>query len=334
MLSIGGLGSHDLGEIHRQVIGCDNPQPFAYTDQFGTQHAFFRRCNKCDDCRAFRKKQWTGRILAENMLWNESAFVTLTYDDDHVPPDLQTGYKDVQKWIKRLRQNAKRKIPETHTYFDQTKLSVTLPECFRYYAAGELGPLNDRPHWHLILFGMPATPRAPLAKKAAILRSSTWTAGFVTWEPVSVSNMAYAACYSVKKTDDHLSYMRTSLRPGLGATYYRRLGVRAYLRGKLPHDIRSLKVSRSYWPIDSYSRKNLNLSWLSTASAHSDRESISTFYQMEHSWKRRAATESRLIKLLEHPLVTPIRKEMTPSAHAIDQLREKHVLDEMEYLAS
>jgi hypothetical protein len=68
-----------------------------------------------------------------------SYFVTLTYNTDHVPIS-NNGFKtlrksDLQSFIKRLRK----------AHQGSEKIS--------YYACGEYGTLNKRPHYHLILFG-------------------------------------------------------------------------------------------------------------------------------------------------------------------------------------
>lgn len=63
----------------------------------------------------------------------DSIFITLTYDDDHLPKDGGITKIELQKFIKRFRKTKKNKI--------------------KYYACGEYGELNGRPHYHAILFG-------------------------------------------------------------------------------------------------------------------------------------------------------------------------------------
>lgn len=43
-------------------------------------------CGRCIGCRLERSRQWALRCVHENQLHEESAFVTLTYDDAHLPP--------------------------------------------------------------------------------------------------------------------------------------------------------------------------------------------------------------------------------------------------------
>lgn len=62
-----------------------------------------------------------------------SSFLTLTYDEAHLPAHGQLLKRDLQLFFKRLRK-------------------YTGP--FRYVAAGEYGELKRRPHFHVALFGL------------------------------------------------------------------------------------------------------------------------------------------------------------------------------------
>lgn len=97
-------------------------------------------CGKCLSCRIQIRRQWTLRLLHESSYYEHSIFVTLTYSDIHVKfspgsvfPTLSK--RDLQLFIKRLRKSlGDRKI--------------------KYYACGEYGDLSERPHYHLIIFGL------------------------------------------------------------------------------------------------------------------------------------------------------------------------------------
>lgn len=60
-------------------------------------------------------------------------FLTLTYDNDHLPKHGQLIKRDLQLFFKRLRKSAGR---------------------FRYVACGEYGEQSRRPHFHVALFGL------------------------------------------------------------------------------------------------------------------------------------------------------------------------------------
>lgn len=62
-----------------------------------------------------------------------NCFLTLTYDDVHLPRFGQLVKRDLQLFFKRLRKYTGR---------------------FRYVATGEYGELNRRPHFHCAIFGL------------------------------------------------------------------------------------------------------------------------------------------------------------------------------------
>ncbi len=105
-------------------------------------------CGKCTGCRLDYSRQWANRCMLEMQYHDVAWFVTLTYDNAHVPmswyTDPNTGEafqamtlrkKDFQKFIKRLRKE-----------FPNDKI--------RYFAAGEYGDKHLRPHYHAIIYGL------------------------------------------------------------------------------------------------------------------------------------------------------------------------------------
>ena len=68
--------------------------------------------------------------------FNENGlFVTLTYDDEHLPAGSTLVKSDLQKFIKRLRRDVE-------------------PRKIKYFACGEYGTQTQRPHYHLIILGL------------------------------------------------------------------------------------------------------------------------------------------------------------------------------------
>lgn len=95
-------------------------------------------CNRCIHCKIRRRKEWTIRLLHEQASnqGKPSTFITLTYDEDHVPKT-PTGLNtlrpaDLTNYFKALRRR---------------------DEKFKYYACGEYGEEYERPHYHALLFG-------------------------------------------------------------------------------------------------------------------------------------------------------------------------------------
>lgn len=101
-------------------------------------------CNRCWPCLQRRADAWAVRIMEERKRATTAEFVTLTYDDAHVPIDPETmnltlDKKAIPAYIKRLR-----KLHEKITFEGKQPI--------KYYAVGEYGDDLDRPHYHLILF--------------------------------------------------------------------------------------------------------------------------------------------------------------------------------------
>ena len=74
------------------------------------------------------------RVVHESYYWDSCIFLTLTYDDDHLPPNGSLVKSDLQKFFKRLRKNSGKKMA--------------------YFACGEYGEQTARCHYHVILFGL------------------------------------------------------------------------------------------------------------------------------------------------------------------------------------
>ena len=90
-------------------------------------------CGQCYACRIAKSREWAARCVLEAKMHDDNCFITLTYDDNHVPSDMSLVKMDFTNFIKRLRKNTGEKI--------------------RYYACGEYGELYQRPHFHACLFG-------------------------------------------------------------------------------------------------------------------------------------------------------------------------------------
>lgn len=114
----------------------------------------------------------------------DSIFITLTYDDDHLPPNSSLVKTDLVKFFKRLRRRLD---------VDGRKI--------KYYACGEYGEETQRPHYHSIIFGMSLEPQ----DKNLIMQC--WP--FCDWENKSIrknsfglaeaESIAYVAGYIDKK---------------------------------------------------------------------------------------------------------------------------------------
>lgn len=150
--------------------------------------------------------------MLEAKLWESSAFLTLTYDDGHVPPDGSLDPRHVQLFLKRLR----------NEYNDRK---------IRYYAVGEYGDISERPHYHLALFNFPACPghiRGVNNNSCDVCDrlARCWGMGHILLGELNEKTAAYIGGYVLKKwtrPDEsrldgrHPEFARMSLKPGIGA---------------------------------------------------------------------------------------------------------------------
>lgn len=129
-------------------------------------------CQKCLGCEQDVAKDWALRCSLESRDHLNNAWATLTYDEEHVPVTLNK--RDLQLFLKNTRkrlENHKRKL--------------------RFFASGEYGETNFRPHYHVILFGMHE------AEKETI--DEAWKRGNTLVKTLSPALIAYTAGYTAKK---------------------------------------------------------------------------------------------------------------------------------------
>lgn len=147
-------------------------------------------CGQCIGCRLERSRQWAVRISHECQLHEFNSFVTLTYDNLHVPLDGGLVKKHFQDFMKRLRIHMWREYGQK----------------VRYYMCGEYGETNRRPHYHAVLFGCDfpdkrkhtTNGRGETLFTSATL-TSLWGKGFCLIGAVTFESAAYVARYVTKK---------------------------------------------------------------------------------------------------------------------------------------
>lgn len=98
-------------------------------------------CGKCSECRQQKINEYIQRAIIESM-YSYLYFITLTYDDDHIPVITINGeqykyadYNHVKEMFKRFRNAG---------YLEGRE--------FRYLAVNEYGERKHRPHFHILLF--------------------------------------------------------------------------------------------------------------------------------------------------------------------------------------
>lgn len=237
--------------VRDKVFAKDHSAPFIQKDGHIFSEKIELPCGQCAACRLEYSRQWAVRCSLEAEQWEYNYFVTLTYNDAHVPYntfeyiDFYTGEvdsdfaltlvpEDLQKFLKRLRINFKRK----YGFPSDNSPGV------RFFACGEYGSKNKRPHYHLCLFNCPLPDleveghnfRGDVYYSSEFVNDS-WSdkngdsIGFVTIGELNFDTCAYVARYMMKKhkgqtadyyKNHHIApeFSRMSLKPGIARLYF------------------------------------------------------------------------------------------------------------------
>lgn len=153
-----------------------------------------RPCGTCIECRLQKSAFIATRCVHTAKMYTQNSFLTLTYDDDHLPSDLSLSTDVIQKFWKKLRKYI---FAETGQFI-------------KHYSAGEYGDGDGRrpinPHYHACLFGYDfpdkifykTTENGDKLYTSAILEK-IWGNGFCPIGDVSFESAGYVARYTLKK---------------------------------------------------------------------------------------------------------------------------------------
>ena len=201
-------------------------------------------CGHCAACKLTASSSWANRMEMELPYHENAWFVTLTYDDEHVPwsynnglgidkwtgeviaENLTLNYKDMQDFWKRLR-----RYREYHQIDDGQLM---------YFQAGEYGGKTHRPHYHAIVYDLNIKKEElkEYKRKNGVVYyncdwlTKIWGNGHVVITEASWKAFAYTARYTTKKvygseSKDYYLNMGIlpekcvmSKKPAIGMKYY------------------------------------------------------------------------------------------------------------------
>ena len=175
-------------------------------------------CGQCMNCRLAKSRDWATRCTHEAYMYDQNCFITLTYDEKHLPEGGVLVKKHFQDFMKRLRKHFTGRI-------------------IRFYGCGEYGEKNLRPHYHIILFNLDFDDKRlykhgdfPLFNSDTLSR--LWPMGHAVIAGFSFESAAYVARYCCKKitgsaAESHYNgrppeWSLQSNRPGIGAPFFYR----------------------------------------------------------------------------------------------------------------
>lgn len=107
-------------------------------------------CGKCIGCRLDKAASWGLRGLLEAQRWKNNCFITLTYNEQHLPKDKNLHKEDIQDFLKRLRKKYQGVQPRE--WYKRSSGETFIEYPIRYFYSGEYGPEKLRPHFHIGIF--------------------------------------------------------------------------------------------------------------------------------------------------------------------------------------
>lgn len=139
-------------------------------------------CGKCWECLGRRRNDWSFRLYHQMQVSSSACFMTLTYGVNERegwgsnPPLSFNGVdtlkkKDLQDFMKRLRKKNNANI--------------------KYYAVGEYGTNNYRPHYHLIVFNLDRD----LMLRSLQVSKQIWKKGNVDIRVCNIATINYVTGY-------------------------------------------------------------------------------------------------------------------------------------------
>jgi len=188
-------------------------------------------CGGCIGCRLDHARSWAIRCVHESQMHQDNCFLTLTYDNEHIPEGGTLVKKHFQDFMKRLRFHVE-------------------PKEIRYFHCGEYGSKTFRPHYHALIFGWDFPDKRLFQVKdgnrlyTSKQLTKIWGLGHASIGAVTFQSAGYVARYITKKitgapAQEHYEridtetgeiiqlqpeYVTMSRRPGIGREWFNKYG--------------------------------------------------------------------------------------------------------------
>lgn len=184
-------------------------------------------CGQCIGCRIAASSAWANRIMHEAQEYKQNTFITLTYDEEHLPKDKSIDVRHFQLFMKRLRKENK-----------DIKI--------RFFHCGEYGEQTNRAHYHACIFNYDFPDKEYFSENngnklyTSEILNRLWGKGHTIIGSLTRQSAAYVARYIIKKINgnpakEHYQlideetgevtqlkpeYITMSRRPGIGHNFY------------------------------------------------------------------------------------------------------------------
>lgn len=215
----------------------DGTVVFSELRRYGETQEITVKCGQCIGCKLENSRVWAMRAVHETKLYKRNCFITLTYDEENLPHRGKLNYPDFHQFMHKLRKKYGQGI--------------------RFYMCGEYGTLNNRPHYHAILFNHDWTDKIHFKQTESEKSISTseelqrlWPHGHSSTGEATFESAAYIARYCVQKitgdeAEEHYKrfdylgeyqltpeFNQMSRKPGIGGDW-----LKFYKEDVFKHDI-------------------------------------------------------------------------------------------------
>lgn len=168
-------------------LTANGKRPIVFDKSLGfTDQQITLPCGRCRGCRLRRSEEWAIRCHCEASLYKENCFLTLTYDEKHLPDNGSINVRAFQLFMKKLRR-------------ENPKVQI------RFFHCGEYGDKGGRPHYHAVLFNFDFGDKTESGNSNGhkLYSSKTldriWGNGMSNIGDVTFQSAAYVARYIMKK---------------------------------------------------------------------------------------------------------------------------------------
>lgn len=201
-------------------------------------------CNNCIACRLNKALSWTTRNIHEAQMSKSSCFVTLTFGFEATVDNVfrLNQFKNLSR-TKKFEQaylRTKSLVKGDFSNFMKRLRKLVKSEYdidgLRFYACGEYGDMNERPHYHFLLYNFDFPDKKYIASQngckyyTSEILEKAWGYGFVYISELNYNSVAYTSRYVTKKINGRLKqswygekepeYQVCSNRPGIGKKWF------------------------------------------------------------------------------------------------------------------
>lgn len=213
----------------------------------------YSKCGTCTQCINEKCNNWVVRNYYEQKQHQKICFITLTYEYNPII----LVKKDLQDFFKRLR----------------TRLDRTSGEKIRYFASGEYGALNHRPHYHVIIYGwndaapnyLTINKRKNICYQAQLIQEC-WGHGRTSYQEFNTHEIPYTTLYTTANDEFKKAYKLTMAKAKKIESLYKSAQIDEKRRKELTDNIISIyeemrEKKARYMLIKEYNTWSIGLGW-------------------------------------------------------------------------